>query len=161
MAKLLGWDDSKLATVRSLSLAAQGAKAFTAAPCGGSGSLTFQPGSIPLLRFSTCATPDQACAARHDATRIPGSHGLRAACVAFVAKRRCECSRGFQPPDRIESESPSRSDRMTCRRWRCRRHPELICHRVAAATPNSLPAHRGLNLKTAAEEWNRVERLKG
>ena len=39
MAKLRCWDDSKLATVRSLSLAAQGAKAFTAAPCGGSGSL--------------------------------------------------------------------------------------------------------------------------
>ena len=37
-------------------------------------------------------------------------------------------------------ESPSRSDRMTCWRWRRRRRtPERICHRVATATPNQLP----------------------
>jgi len=52
---------------------------------------------------------------------------------ALVAKRRCDCSRGFQAPVEIAIKPPSRSDWMTAGFGRRRKH---IRHRVAAATPN-------------------------
>ena len=68
-----------------------------------------------------------------------------AGCSALVAKRRCECSRGFQAPVGIAIKSPSRSDRMTSGRGR-RGDDSLqrIRHRVAAATPNFMANAPGL-----------------
>ncbi len=63
----------------------------------------------------------------------------------FVAKRLDDCSRGFQPPVWVKMKSPSRRDRMTCRRWRCRRG--LPNASVTASLPRRqihCQAHRGL-----------------
>ena len=74
----------------------------------------------------------------------PASTGLRAGCSALVAKRRCDCSRGFQPPVRLAIDLASRQRRGD----RCVRVPSAspppTGHPVATRRRFTLVPVRGL-----------------